>query len=190
MTGKTHQVIGVTVALGSYLILREPTYGPATLLGVLVAAHFGSLWPDIDNATADIYDSLPMVKPVSGVTSAVVLGHRNFTHSLLGLFSFSWLMWFLLASAPPYWGLEIGWIAFAFFVGYLCHIVADMVTVEGLPLFWPWQRMFGIPPKPFEGVRIQTGKWFENLVLFPLINLLLIGLLYVAWPAIHSNLFR
>lgn len=191
MTGKTHRLIGVTSALGALLVFGDTANtNPATLVGVLVVAHFGSLWPDIDNTASDIYDSLPFVKHVRGLTSKVVFGHRNFTHSLAGLAGFGLLFNYLFQFFSPSWGLNTEWLLAAFIIGYVTHLLADMVTVEGLPLLWPWQAHFGFPPKPFDGIRIQSGEWFENIVIFPLTNLVLIIVLWAGWPLIHQILYR
>jgi hypothetical protein len=65
-----------------------------------------------------------------------------------------------------------------------------MLTVEGIPLFWPWRKKFGIPPKPFDGIRIETGKWFENIVIFPLVDIILIILIYSNWSTIKSLIYK
>lgn len=194
MTGKTHQLFGVTAALGSYLFLAPSTYAPAAFIGVLVAAHFGSLLPDIDTATSEIWQSLPFGRPVGEVTTtfsgAVTGGHRNLTHSVLGLVLFGWLSFWLFGLAPDYWGLSAHWLWVAFSIGYVSHLLADMLTEAGIPLWWPKQSMIGFPPKPFKDVRIMTDGWFENLVIFPLLNLGLILLIWMYWENIKLILFK
>ena len=190
MTGKTHQVIGITAALGGFFILQEPTYQPATFVAVLVAAHFGSLLPDIDSSAADIWNSVPAGKHVGRVATKFTFGHRNLTHSLLGLALVGFLTHRLIMSMPHYWGLDLNLVWLSFIIGYVFHLLADAVTVLGVPLLWPLDRSFGFPPKPFEGVRIQSGQWFENLLLFPLVNLVLIALIWSNIGIIKEILFK
>jgi membrane-bound metal-dependent hydrolase YbcI (DUF457 family) len=66
----------------------------------------------------------------------------------------------------------------AFILGYLSHLIADMFTESGVPLLFPLGYHFGIPPAPFEKARIKTGRWFENLVVYPIVNILLILVVY------------
>jgi len=190
LTGKTHQVIGVAAALGSFFVWQEPSYAPATLVGVIVASHFGALLPDLDSAAADIYDSVPMGKQVGKVTSKFTFGHRNLTHSILGVILFGYLSHQLIFWTPLYWGINLFWTWLAFMIGYISHLLADTITVLGIPLLWPIDKNFGFPPKPFEGIRIQSGKWFENLVIFPLINLVLIGVVWINLDSIKEVLFK
>ena len=74
-------------------------------------------------------------------------------------------------------------------VSYGSHLLADMFTVQGIPLLFPAQRMFGIPPHPFAGLRIETGHWFESWIIFPAVNVIFLGLVYVCWPIIRGFLF-
>jgi hypothetical protein len=62
-------------------------------------------------------------------------------------------------------------------------VTADMFTEEGVPLLFPLEYHFGIPPDPFQKVRIKTGRWFENLVVYPVVN---IALFFVIWHYFNS----
>jgi membrane-bound metal-dependent hydrolase YbcI (DUF457 family) len=86
-----------------------------------------------------------------------------------------------METLPVFWSIM---------AAYASHLVADMFTVEGIPLLFPYQHSFGIPPNPLEGVRIVTGKWFENLVIFPIANIALIAVLWGYWPVFRTFLFR
>jgi membrane-bound metal-dependent hydrolase YbcI (DUF457 family) len=50
-------------------------------------------------------------------------------------------------------------------IGFISHLLADSITEEGVPLLFPISFKFGFPP--IKSWRIVTGKWFENLVIFP-----------------------
>ncbi len=189
MTGKSHQIIGLSCGLAAILFTAEPSYQPATFATAMVAAHLGALMPDFDTTTGDIWDSLPLGHVASHMVDPFIK-HRNLSHSLLGTAIFVALARLLLMYLPSYWGLHMSVVLIAFTAAYLSHLVADMVTVEGVPLFFPYQTMIGLPPEPFESLRIITGKWFENLIVFPLANVVLIGLIWTQWPTIRLFLFR
>lgn len=190
MTGKTHQILGLTAGLGYYLISTNPVYSPATLGAVIVGSHLAALVPDIDQPFSKIWDLIPFAGHTAGKIANTFLEHRNLTHSIIGFVAVGYLIHLLIFSFPNYWGINHTTLFFACLIAYLSHLLADMFTVEGIPLLFPYQAMMGIPPKPFEGIRIQTGKWFENLVIFPAINLILIVLLISDWSKIKLILFH
>lgn len=189
MTGRSHQLIGLVGAVGTVTWGLPPHYAPAALAAFLLAAHFGALVPDIDSGAADVWEHVPF-GGVASKAAGTFLSHRNFTHSLLGLALIGGLTWYLVRFSPSYWGLEPQLLWTGLMIGYAAHLLADMMTVEGIPLFWPWQRMLGLPPKPLDGIRIVSGGWFEQLVLFPILNLILIGILWTHWPVFQTWLFR
>lgn len=189
MTGKTHQVFGLTVGLGVVLLQGEPQYAPATFAAAAVTSSLAALLPDLDRSSASIWNALPLGNFFGRIVDPL-LSHRNISHSLLGLGLFIWGFWSLVNLAPGYWGIDRQLVVQAFAAAYASHLLADAVTVAGIPIFFPYQKMFGFPPRPFEGLRIITGKWFENLVVFPLFNLLLIGLVVSQWRVIRTFLFR
>jgi inner membrane protein len=71
---------------------------------------------------------------------ARAFGHRGFTHSLLAVFGAVALSlesadsWIVPADAVQ--GLVLG---------YLSHILADMLTPAGVPLLWPCRWRFRLP---------------------------------------------
>jgi len=191
MTGKTHQIAGITVGLGYLLVQADPTYQPATLAAVLVGSSLAALLPDIDQPASVIWDKIPIAGHVAGkVVEKATFGHRNLTHSLLGFAIIGGLLYWLLSSFPSYWGINIHILYISMMLSYAIHLLADSFTVQGIPLLWPWHRNFGIPPEPLEGIRIETGQWFENLVLFPVLNIALILLIIFNWSDIKMFLFK
>ncbi|HSI21088.1 MAG TPA: metal-dependent hydrolase [Verrucomicrobiae bacterium] len=188
MLGRTHQIVGLTAGLATYLSLAPPHYQPATFAAVLVTSHLLALLPDVDQPLTDFWRVIPTGRYL-GKVAALFLDHRNLTHSLLGCALVWYGLTFLGNSAPVGWGIDMGLVRAAGMAAYVSHLVADMVTVQGIPLLFPGQRMFGIPPRPFEGVRIITGKWFENLVVFPLSNLAFLVLLALKWEQVKLLLF-
>lgn len=190
MTGKTHQAIGIVTGLGWYLANTAPQYSPATLGAVIIGAHFGALLPDLDQAAANIYDSIPFGHSVGKLTSRAGLGHRNLTHSFLGIAIFGLLVYKLIGIFPEYWEIDHSFLFYAFIIAYLSHLIADLITTEGIPLLFPYHKMIGLPPKPLDGVRIMSGQWFENLVIFPIVNIALVVLIIQKWEIIKKIVLK
>ncbi len=65
-------------------------------------------------------------------------------------------------------------------IGVVSHLFMDMFTKEGVPLLLPLPFKFGMPP--LRRLRVTTGKWVENIVVFPLL-LVFNGV----WFAAHYN---
>lgn len=189
MTGKTHRIIGLVAGLGYFLVSTESIYQPATLGVVVVASYLGSLLPDADDAGADIWSTLPFGHTI-GKIGDPVLKHRSISHSLIGLLAYTYLIYLLLLSFPSYWNVDVWSVVIASGVAFASHLLADTFTVQGIPLLWPWKYKLGIPPKPFQGLRIQTGKWFENLVLLPAVNIILIVIVVFYWSKIEKLIYR
>ena len=138
MRGVTHASAGVA---GSLIFLPVSIYG----LGL---AFMGSLLPDIDepNSLISRYSFLGnktvrflvggglliagihynfLIPPGLFLLALSFVPHRGVTHSLLCWLLTGAIMWLLL---PEY--------ALYFAIGYLLHLLADMVT-GGVPLLWP-----------------------------------------------------
>ncbi|WP_345860848.1 metal-dependent hydrolase [Shewanella algae] len=52
-------------------------------------------------------------------------------------------------------------------IGYMSHIIADMLTDSGVPLLWPVQKRFGI-------TICKTGGVLEHIVAYGLLAVALI----------------
>ncbi len=185
MTDKTHQLIGLTAASASVLLLHPDSIITWPLvIGVVTGSILGSVAPDIDQPTAHIWAEIPLFGRLFGKVASLALGgHRNLSHSLLGVVLFSGLAWWLTRPIPVGAWIDAPIALQSFVIGFTAHLVADAVTVMGVPLLWPYGGCMGFPPRPFQGIRIVTGKWFENLVIFPGVTVLLITLL---WSHIHQ----
>ena len=190
MTGKTHQIFGLSLGLTTFLLISEPSYNPATLAAVFIISSVGSLLPDADKATSQIWHSVPVVGHGAGKIVEPFISHRGITHSLIGMVLAGFLFFFVLKYFPSYWGINFLAVFICALIAYFSHVFADMFTVEGVPLLWPAKWKVGIPPKPLDGLRIMSGKWFENLVIFPILNILLIFLIWSNWTSIKLFLFK
>lgn len=189
MTGKTHRIIGIASGITYLIGSAKPEYSPATFGAVIIASYLGSLIPDIDEPAADIWDTLPFGHAL-GEAVDPFFKHRNVSHSILGLAIFGTITFLILKSCPAYWGINTKIVLITTLISYASHLIADMITVEGIPLFYPWHRMLGIPPKPLDGIRIMTGKWFENLIIFPAVNLWLVLTIIINWAKIKEILYK
>jgi membrane-bound metal-dependent hydrolase YbcI (DUF457 family) len=189
MTGKTHQSIGL-LAVSAYYLSSVPTeYSPATLGFVVAGSYLGALLPDIDQPAGKLWQDLPYGHTL-GRLSNPFLEHRNITHSLLGFILVGFGLYYLTQSIPDYWGVNAWTVFVSLMLAYISHLVSDMFTEMGIPLFYPYRGFFGIPPRPFQRVRIMTGKWFENLIIFPIINIATIVFIYLNWDKIKIILFK
>lgn len=165
MTGKTHDAFAF-----AFLITAASFYPPEnmtvlTVFSCVIAADIGALIPDIDQAGARLWDMLPGGGSAGKILSRFFYKHRTLTHSLLGLLLIYKLLEWLLprflnpAFVDPYLILT------SVMIGYISHLVADGITEEGLPLFFPLNLNIGFPP--FRSMRLKTGRWFEKFVVYP-----------------------
>lgn len=189
MTGKTHRIFGLTCGVGYYLASVQPQYSPATFGAVIVGSYLGALLPDIDQPMADIWDSLPFGHTIGKIPGAIIK-HRHLSHSLLGLVVFNFLIFLILRTFPSYWGINTTLVLVSTIIAYASHLLADAFTVEGIPILYPWHRNFGLPPKPLDGIRIESGQWFENLVLFPAVTIALVVVIIANWHNIKLVLYK
>lgn len=141
MLGITHCTIGTGAGLALALATHQPPLqaGALALLGGL-----GGLLPDVDSPHALIHRLAIVTRLV-----ALFVKHRGITHSLLALA----LVGALALRFPP-WGLALA-------LGYSSHLIADAVTIEGIPLLYPWGRMFHLLPPH---TRLKTGGLVESFI--------------------------
>jgi membrane-bound metal-dependent hydrolase YbcI (DUF457 family) len=153
MIAPTHALYGATFSLIVLAVfgVQESVHWSLILVGIL-----GALCPDLDMPTSTIGRLFPFVsKPLERR-----FGHRSVTHSLLG-WGIATLVFALLlggtflglklvtsrsiglvASGLTWWLAEIQAatmlrLVMSFSVGYLSHIVLDMITPRGVQLLWP-----------------------------------------------------
>jgi len=121
----------------------------------IICILFGSLLPDIDTKTSSLGRWI-VFRPFQ-----VAFAHRGITHSLLFLGILSLAFWYILPQ-----GL------LGFVIGYGSHLFLDLLTIKGIPLFWPVTQKFG-------GF-CRTGRTFDK-VLFVVSSLgcLIVGVVIV-----------
>lgn len=71
------------------------------------------------------------------------------------------------------------WLGFAVGFGWFIHLMGDMITKMGVPIFWPlpWRgRLWWNFATP-TFMRITAGGTVENVIIFPMLTLTTIGLI-------------
>lgn len=127
MMAKTHITFGMGCWIG-YATLRGLPLEPLPLALVSI----GSLLPDIDHPKSKFGRLVPFLSyPISGI-----FGHRGITHSLFAVAA--------AAAALYLYGLKT-WFVAPLAVGYISHLVGDVLTNSGAPLLWPRKDKVSIP---------------------------------------------
>jgi len=179
MTYKTHLSAGILFSTLYFAKVTDLSVSPLVFILIVLFSILGSSTPDLDTPSGGLWQKIPAGSILSRVVRPIFIGgHRHLSHSFLGLGLFSLLFLFLIKIILQDHSSYIHLVTTAFVVGYLSHLFADMFTEKGVPLLFPFDYHFGIPPAPFEKVRIKTGRWFENIVIYPLVNIAAIFLIY------------
>ncbi|MCV2531086.1 MAG: metal-dependent hydrolase [Candidatus Lightella neohaematopini] len=110
------------------------------ILGGLITC----LLPDIDHPKSFIgkrlkWLSIPIYK---------IFGHRSFTHSLL------LIIIIIICINIKQINIPID-VIYAMIIGYISHIIADILTPAGIPLLWPYNKKFSIPIIKKSNIRIE-----------------------------------
>src|SRR3972149_10273116 len=179
MTSRTHDLIAFASLL-TVASLNPPTQlNISTTISCLVGSVVGALAPDMDQATNRLWDLLPAGNLVGKLLRNLMLRHRTISHSLLGIFLFYKLLDFAIPKLlnPAYVNGQL--VIAAVMIGLVSHIAADMFTKEGVPILFPITVKVGIPP--FEVLRITTGKFVENFIVFPGV------LAYIFWLVVERR---
>ena len=168
MTGRTHDLAAFTGLVIAFVYAPAiPAMSLETVVIALGANFIGGLFPDIDQPTSDFWDNFRLGPFVAKIIVPALGGHRHISHSFFGLviiglgssFLLDWILPFILLNINA----EVVWISFM--IGVVSHIVTDLTTKAGVPLLWPFDWKFGIPP--MKSLRIVTGKFVEKWVIFP-----------------------
>ena len=159
MKGASHLLIGLGAAAVVQHIYAPfgDTWQALALAGG--AALVGSLLPDIDSDESIIRRSTGTARSngcIGALASWAIRlfgGHRVGTHTLIAWAIVTGAAWLVgrVVNAP--------YVAIAFSVGYLSHLLADAITVEGIPALWPLYRKRICLLPSF--IAIRTGSFME-----------------------------
>lgn len=173
MTYKTHINFGILFAI----LTVDYIYRDSSLIFVfIVISAISSLIPDIDHKKSISYRktypilciilfSFLLIRyrvyilaiTISWLILACLTKHRTFTHSLLGMFLF----------CIPFYNTEL---FIPMLIGYASHLFADIITVDGISLFYP------IIKRRISIGGFVVGSIFERalLVCLMIINIILV----------------
>lgn len=93
-----------------------------------VGVALGSLLPDIDHPKSFLGTKIPLIPSIIYKS----FGHRSITHSLLALITLG-IATVSYIHVQPY-------LLLGNFIGYISHLLGDMLTAQGIPLFWPLEK--------------------------------------------------
>lgn len=140
---------GLFCSLFSINIFANPLYISVTIIG--------SLLPDIDHTKSWIGKSVfPIAKWLSRN-----YGHRTITHSLMFLIALYIISLFIDRNFFPDYSIST-----ILLFSIISHLIFDMVTVAGIPLFFPfYKNPCVLPANP--DMRIRSGNIRqEGIILF------------------------
>jgi len=140
-TGVFGGIVGTNILQNPYLI-------PVVVLA--------SILPDIDRPGSLIARLFP---PLSKWLNRKY-GHRTLTHSLLMCIGLT----ATVRAAELSFGLQSGY-AVVFFLAYFSHLIFDMMTLQGVPLFYPFFRNPCVIPGRQE-LRFRTGNLRTETMIF------------------------
>ncbi len=175
MTSKTHEAGGVAGLMIGMLYLGIPKISAITIIVALVANLVGSLMPDIDQNQNRLWDMIPGGNTIGKVAKKVFWGHRSLSHSIIGTMLVYFGLKWLLPKLFNHDFIDTNIILISAMIGFVSHLCLDFLTQEGLPLFFPLKWKFGFPP--FKKLRIRTGRFVENWVVFPILLVISVGLI-------------
>ena len=129
-----------------------------SMLAAGIVASFAALLPDLDPPHSVVGRLLPRW------WHRLTPGHRGPTHSLVwcvGLAVLAYVVNSAVSGEPA--GLLL---ARAVLAGALSHVLADGLTVAGVPLWWPFRRRRSV----FLGaLAFRTRSWPEALVVLAVV---------------------
>lgn len=169
MNNKTHKIGGICSGLIASTVLFSNTFNVEGLVSsvlIVCGASVGGLAPDIDHPESKVGRKL-LLKPISILINKV-FGHRTITHSLV----MSIFMTILLISSTNMFSGILKFIysnlVIGFCIGWLSHLMLDLITVKGIPIYYPFIK------KKYSLLKFKTNKDEE---LVSMIVILITGIL-------------
>lgn len=169
MTGRTHDLAAFTAL--TYVIATEPLTQMtlATALVAFSANMIGGLAPDIDQPTAALWRRTRGGSILGRIIKPLLGGHRYISHSIIGIFLFGFVLSIILNQMGKVLLVDMDIVWWSFMIGFISHLIMDVFTKEGIPLFFPIPLKLGIPP--FSFLRIKTAGVVEKSFVFPMLLL-------------------
>lgn len=172
MLYKTHQAFGL---FSTSLMLIDYTHTPIVSASGVLALGMSmvtAIMPDADHPNTT---SAKVLFPLAMACELLRAKHRGVTHSLTVA-----ALWFWLARSAVHWNVVIGTVHFSLYpvllgaaVGYLSHIVLDLLNREGEQLLWPLRGRFALYLMESDGF---ANTAFEVVFLLGTFVVLLYGI--------------
>ncbi len=157
MTAEGHIIFAIASAIFAKRAELTPVMASADWWHLVPATLLTCLLPDIDHPRSLLGQRLKWIShPI-----ARIFGHRGFTHSLLAV---AVSLWLFQLNVPADWFLPAD-VLQGLTLGYLSHIVADMLTPAGVPLLWPCRWRFRLPL-----LNSQKGNQLERALCLALVG--------------------
>lgn len=165
MTGRTHDLAAFTLLNLAFVTQPVPHMTVATAVVAFGANMIGGLLPDIDDASADIWDKIRGGSILAMIVKPIVGSHRMVSHSIVGMAIIGFLLKQLLTAMGIVLIVDMNIIWWSIMIGYLSHLIADSLTTEGVPWLLPIRMRIGFPP--LKQFRIKTGGLVEHFIFMP-----------------------
>lgn len=188
MLAKTHITFALSLAsVGVFIIQPFILIESIHLLIFYFAVAFGAIFPDIDEPHSKIGR---MFIGVSHLMNAI-FGHRGFTHSLPFIIILSLLVFMLCTFESVrtfingFYENALVFLVFGFILGNLLHLLGDMMTLSGVPIFLPFKskKYFALP----KVLRFRTSGLADQVIAY-ICGALFLGINVVINPTITNHL--
>lgn len=164
MTYKTHINFGILFAI---LFMNYLYYNKYYALTFIAISAIVSLIPDMDHNKSFIsnkisplifilvfimirYNMYNLCILIIWIIITKFSKHRTFSHSILGTLIF----------CIPFYNTVF---LYPVFIGYVSHLIADMFTINGIPLLYPFNN------KKISIFKITVGSTTEHLIYYVLL---------------------
>ena len=146
MNGTAHAIMGACIGSLAIQSIQPDVQETAMIMCVSVV---GALAPDIENVHSIIGRRFPITARILNF----LFGHRGALHTP----AFLLVLWCLL------YRFRFSWL---FCSGYAGHLIQDLFTAGGIPVFFPFSSK-KVSLSPF-----RTGGIFDYVITFLLISLI------------------
>lgn len=153
MNWKLHLTLGAASGIAGGICLLA---NPLGAVEYTVTCAISSLICDLDTPTSKIGRMSPTISKICNK----MFGHRGFLHTPCFL-ALCWLCYFNINK-----GIYIDntfWIMFGFSIGFLCHILQDILTKGGIMLLYPFCK------KKFHLTNFKSKSKIHILFTIPMV---------------------
>lgn len=187
MTGRTHDLAAFTLLNIVFVTVPIPQMTVATAVAALGGCFIGGLFPDVDQPTADLYRRFPAGNILGRMIAPILGSHRLISHSFVGIAIIGYASNWFLAKLSSIILVDMLVVWWCFMIGFISHILIDMLTRDGVPLLFPFPWKFGIPP--IAKLRLKTGGMIEKGIIFPTLLVLNSYIVY-QYHSIYLSFFK